>query len=110
MKGRKLKNCSWLSVWGAVALTLGASAVYILIIANAQRLNYFFFPTLFLHFFCICMVLAYILKKRELTMLRAQLGDEKFFEQFPRERRKEERHQKKQQKKWQKAAGIARHD
>ena len=53
MKGRKLKNCSWLSVWGAVALTLGASAVYILIIANAQRLNYFFFPTLFLHFFCI---------------------------------------------------------
>lgn len=71
-----------------VALAFGLFSVFLLIFLNADHLGYFFLPTLFLY----CGILAaipYILyRRRELLEIHALLGDEAFYERYPREKRK----------------------
>ena len=79
-----------------VALILAASIGNVLIAAaiflNAKRLGaLFFLPALALYFVLLTVLLAAILRRRELDRLHALVGDEQFYEWYPRQRRRDER-------------------
>ena len=78
-----------------VALILAASIGNVLIAAaiflNAKKLGALFLPALALYFVLLTVLLAAILRRRELDRLHALVGDEQFYEWYPRQRRRDER-------------------
>ena len=78
-----------------VALITAASIGNVLIAAaiflNAKRLGALFLPALALYFVLLTVLLAAILRRRELDRLHALVGDEQFYEWYPRQRRRDER-------------------
>ena len=76
-----------------VALITAAAIGNVLIAAsiflNAKRLGAL--PALALYFVLLTVLLAAILRRRELAQLHALVGDEQFYEWYPRRRRRDER-------------------
>ena len=60
-------------------------------VLNAKRLGALFLPALALYFVLLTVLLAAILRRRELDRLHALVGDEQFYEWYPRQRRRDER-------------------
>ena len=75
-------------------LVIGAAVAVVCLLLEPERLGWLFFPALFLLFAIPLGILYQILRKKELHRLRALLGDELFFEAFPKERKKEEKRKK----------------
>lgn len=63
----------------------------IILFSYADRLGPCWMPILLAYFALLSFFYVRILRPRELARLRYQLGDEQFFELFPRERKREER-------------------
>lgn len=57
----------------------------------ADVLGNFFLPALLLLLGIPITILAYILRRREMVRLRAEMGDAWFYQQFPKERKRAER-------------------
>ena len=80
---------------GATPSTTAAAIGNVLIAAsiflNAKRLGALFLPALALYFVLLTVLLAAILRRRELDRLHALVGDEQFYEWYPRQRRRDER-------------------
>ena len=78
-----------------VALITAAAIGNVLIAAsiflNAKKLGALFLPALALYFVLLTVLLAAILRRRELAQLHALVGDEQFYEWYPRQRRRDER-------------------
>ena len=78
-----------------VALILAAAIGNVLIAAsiflNAKKLGALFLPALALYLVLLTVLLAAILRRRELDRLHALVGDEQFYEWYPRQRRRDER-------------------
>lgn len=78
-----------------VALITAAAIGNVLIAAsiflNAKKLCALFLPALALYFVLLTVLLAAILRRRELDRLHALVGDEQFYEWYPRQRRRDER-------------------
>ena len=78
-----------------VALITAAAIGNVLIAAsiflNAKKLGALFLPALALYFVLLTVLLAAILRRRELDRLHALVGDEQFYEWYPRQRRRDER-------------------
>ena len=60
-------------------------------VLNAKKLGALFLPALALYFVLLTVLLAAILRRRELDRLHALVGDEQFYEWSPRRRRRDER-------------------
>ena len=60
-------------------------------VLNAKKLGALFLPALALYFVLLTVLLAAILRRRELDRLHALVGDEQFYEWYPRQRRRDER-------------------
>ena len=75
-----------------VALITAAAIGNVLIAAsiflNAKKLGALFLPALALYFVLLTVLLAAILRRRELDRLHALVGDEQFYEWYPRRRRR----------------------
>ena len=72
----------------AIGNVLIAAAIFL----NAKKLGALFLPALALYFVLLTVLLAAILRRRELAQLHALVGDEQFYEWYPRQRRRDERH------------------
>jgi len=68
-----------------------AAAIAASIFLNAKKLGALFLPALALYFVLLTVLLAAILRRRELDRLHALVGDEQFYEWYPRQRRRDER-------------------
>lgn len=68
----------------AIGNVLIAAAIFL----NAKRLGALFLPALALYFVLLTVLLAAILRRRELDRLHALVGDEQFYEWYPRRRRR----------------------
>lgn len=68
-----------------------AHYLLIVIFSNAPTLGWWFVPVLVVYFTLLVFLLALILRRHELREMRALLGDETFYEKFPKERRREEK-------------------
>jgi len=79
---------------GAAVSQVAMFALLCIIFNNSEKLGYFFFPAILALLSLMIYTLALILKKRELQYLRVLLGDEQFFEKFPKEKKREMRRKK----------------
>ena len=77
-----------------MCLVIGAAASVVCLLLRPERLGWLFLPVVFLFFAIPLGILYQLLRQKELHRLRALLGDELFFETFPKERRKEEKRKK----------------
>ena len=107
-------DSKWIPIiCGVCGLILGIAAMYIMpdfpatdyitaaaignvliaasIFLNAKKLGALFLPALALYFVLLTVLLAAILRRRELDRLHALVGDEQFYEWYPRQRRRDER-------------------
>lgn len=71
----------------AIGNVLTAASIFL----NAKKLGALFLPALALYFVLLTVLLAAILRRRELDRLHALVGDEQFYEWYPRQRRRDER-------------------
>ena len=80
-----------LLLFGAAALLFAGGGILAVLFIFAEQLGRLFLPLVLLIFAAVCLAYAYILRKHELAWIRSQVGDERFFELFPKEKKKEER-------------------
>lgn len=73
------------------AAAIGNVLVAASIFLNAKKFGALFLPALALYFVLLTVLLAAILRRRELAQLHALVGDEQFYEWYPRQRRRDER-------------------
>ena len=73
------------------AAAIGNVLIAASIFLNANMLGALFLPALALFFVLLSALLAAILRRRELDRLHALVGDEQFYEWYPRRRRRDER-------------------
>ena len=92
-----------------VALITAAAIGNVLIAAsiflNAKKLGALFLPALALYFVLLTVLLAAILRRRELDRLHALVGDEQFYEWYPRQRRRDERRRARMKEHWKNTTG-----
>ena len=89
-----MKSKAWvgrLILIGEAILQVALFALLCIIFNNADKLGYFFLPSVLGLLGIMLYLLARILKKHELVYLRVQLGDELFFQKFPKEKKREQR-------------------
>lgn len=92
--GRKRHNQSPHSVLiliGSMLLCVLGLLCDIFLFEYADVLGNFFLPALLLLLGIPITILAYILRRREMVRLRAEMGDAWFYQQFPKERKRAER-------------------
>jgi len=75
----------------SVVITAGLNLPAILLFCYADRLGLSWSVLLFAYMGLLIATYALIIRPRELAKLRYDLGDERFFELFPREKKKEQR-------------------
>jgi len=97
-KSRSIKSSAWMIAAG-VAFTLAVNALLLIIISNSEKLGYMFPVLVILLFALLLGATAFIIWKREMKWLKAVLGEDLFYEKFPREKAKEERRKKRQTEK-----------
>ncbi len=96
-----MKSKAWIGrliLVGEAVLQVALFALLCVIFNNANKLRYFFLPTLLLLLGVMLYILARFLKKHELEHLRLQLGDELFFRKFPKEKKREMRRLEREKK------------
>ena len=79
----------------AIGNVLTAASIFL----NAKKLGALFLPALALYFVLLTVLLAAILRRRELDRLHALVGDEQFYEWYPRMKRALEKHDRKARRK-----------
>lgn len=92
--GRKRHNQSPHSVLiliGSMLLCVLGLLCDIFLFEYTDVLGNFFLPALLLLLGIPITILAYILRRREMVRLRAEMGDAWFYQQFPKERKRAER-------------------
>ena len=74
---------------GSVAFTVGINTPMILIFAHANVFGYWWFVLVLLYMLLFLSIYAFLIKPRDMARLRYMLGDEAFFELFPKELKRE---------------------
>ena len=80
-----------LLLFGVAALLFAGGGILAVLFIFAEELGWLFFPLVLLVFATLSLAYAYILRKHELAWIRGQVGDERFYKLFPKQKEKEER-------------------
>lgn len=63
----------------------------ILLFQRADLLGVWFVPLVAAYCTLVCLLCAWVIRRNELKWIRAQVGEEKFYELFPKEKRRAQR-------------------
>ncbi|MGM9554482.1 MAG: hypothetical protein ACI3V2_09270 [Faecousia sp.] len=80
----------WKPIAAVLAVFAGISLI-VVIFMQAKELHWWFVPCVAAVFLLLQLLLAYILKRREMAWIRDNVGDEQYFALFPKELKKEDR-------------------
>lgn len=81
----------WLIIALSAAIVVLSAICAVELFENSGKLGSFFVPALLVLLAVPTAVLAWLYRRRELQKLRVELGDARFYQAFPRERKREER-------------------
>ncbi|MBE6927188.1 MAG: hypothetical protein E7467_01645 [Ruminococcaceae bacterium] len=97
-----MKHDTWIGKLFLIGAVGSVVALFILLFCvlfmNADKLGYFFLPTLLGMFIAMIYFYALILRRHGLMNLRLQMGDELFFHKFPKEKSREMRRLEREKK------------
>ena len=85
------EHFSMVMTFGLLLLFTFALLPPVFFFTYARELSYWWLILFFLYYGFLCFCLWYILHRREMREARMYLGTEKFYQQFPKERRRDER-------------------
>ncbi len=91
--GNKRNFILWKPIATVLAVFAGITLI-VVIFMHAKELHWWFVPCVAAVFLLLELLLAYILKRREMAWIRNNLGDEQYFALFPKELKKEDRARK----------------
>lgn len=91
MSRKRQSPHSVLILIGSILLCVLGLLCDIFLFEYANVLGKFFLPVLLLLLGIPTAVLAYVLRRREMARLRAEMGDAWFYQRFPKERKRAER-------------------
>lgn len=81
----------WLIIALSAAIVVLSAICVVELFENSGKLGSFFVPALLVLLAVPTAVLAWLYRRRELQMLRAELGEARFYQAFPKERKRDER-------------------